>query len=105
MLNTLQQLGHWIVFGLPAYLFVITIVVFFHELGHFSVARLFGVKVETFSIGFGRALVKWTDKKGTIWKISWFPFGGFVKFWGDDNAASVPDRAKLESLPASERPN
>lgn len=105
MLDTLQQFGHWMLHGLPAYLFVITIVVFFHELGHFSVARFFNVKVETFSIGFGRPLVKWTDRKGTLWKISWFPFGGFVKFWGDDNAASVPDRAKLAELPPEERVN
>jgi regulator of sigma E protease len=103
MLNMLQQTGNWLTHGLPAYLFVITVVVFFHELGHFSVARMFGVKVETFSIGFGRALVKWTDKKETLWKISWFPFGGFVKFWGDENAASVPDRAKLDTLSEAEK--
>jgi regulator of sigma E protease len=103
MLSFIQEFGSWLLHGLPAYLFVITIVVFFHELGHFSVARFFNVKIETFSIGFGRALVKWTDRKGTLWKISWFPFGGYVKFWGDDNAASVPDRAKVEQLPPEER--
>src|ERR1700744_1004040 len=103
MFSLLQHTGHWLVHGLPAYLFVITVVVFFHELGHFSVARMFGVRVEMFSIGFGRALVKWTDSKGTLWKISWFPFGGFVKFWGDDNAASVPDRSKIETLPEAEK--
>jgi regulator of sigma E protease len=103
MFSLLQQTGYWLLHGLPAYLFVITIVVFFHELGHFSVARAFNVKIETFSIGFGRALVKWKDRKGTIWKISWFPFGGFVKFWGDENAASVPDRAKLNTLTPAEQ--
>ena len=105
MANALSGLANWLLHGLPAYLFVITIVVFFHELGHFSVARFFNVKVETFSIGFGRALAKWTDRKGTVWKISWFPFGGFVKFLGDENAASVPDRAKLEEIAPEERAN
>ncbi|HEY5337830.1 MAG TPA: RIP metalloprotease RseP [Rhizomicrobium sp.] len=105
MLHMLQGFTGWLIHGLPAYLFVITAVVFFHELGHFSVARFFDVTVETFSIGFGRALVKWTDSKGTLWKISWFPFGGFVKFLGDDNAASVPDRAKLEKLTPEQRAN
>ena len=68
---------------MPAFLFVITVVVFFHELGHFSVARVFGVRVETFSIGFGPEIFGWTDKKGTRWKISWIPLGGYVKFFGD----------------------
>ena len=80
------------------FLFVLTVVVFFHELGHFSVARWFGVKVDTFSIGFGREIVGWNDKHGTRWKVSWIPLGGYVKFAGDENAASVPDRKRLENL-------
>ncbi len=78
------------------FLFVLTVVVFFHELGHFSVARWFGVKVDTFSIGFGREIFGWNDKHGTRWKLSWVPLGGYVKFAGDENAASVPDRERLE---------
>ena len=58
------------------FLFVLTVVVFFHELGHFSVARWFGVKVDTFSIGFGREIFGWNDKHGTRWKVSWIPLGG-----------------------------
>ena len=84
-------------YGLP-FLIVLTIVVFFHELGHFMVARLFGVTVEAFSIGFGRKLVSWVDKKGTVWKIGWLPLGGYVKFLGDEGPASVPDQAKLEAM-------
>ena len=68
---------------IPAFLFVITVVVFFHELGHFVVARWCGVKVDVFSIGFGREIVGFHDRKGTRWKISLLPFGGYVKFSGD----------------------
>src|SRR6478672_9683034 len=71
--------------------------VFFHELGHYLVARLFGIPAETFSIGFGREVVGWTDRQGTRWKIGWLPLGGYVKFVGDMSPASTA--ADLESLP------
>lgn len=73
------------------FLAVIMIIVFVHELGHFLVARYFGVAIEAFSIGFGREVVGWTDRHGTRWKIAWLPLGGYVKFKGDANAASAPD--------------
>jgi regulator of sigma E protease len=72
-----------------SFLVMLTILVFVHEMGHFSVARFFGVTVETFSVGFGRALVNWKDKAGTDWKIGWIPLGGYVKFLGDEDATSV----------------
>jgi regulator of sigma E protease len=81
------------------FLFVLTIVVFFHELGHFYAARRCGVRVEVFSVGFGRALASWHDKHGTEWKIGWLPLGGYVKFFGDENEASAPDAEKLKELP------
>lgn len=68
---------------------VLSFIVFVHELGHFLPARCFGIKVETFSIGFGRELFGWNDSKGTRWKFSWIPLGGYVKFFGDVNAASA----------------
>ena len=71
------------------FLLVMTIIVFFHELGHFAVARFFGVQVVSFSIGFGREIIGWTDKHGTRWKIGWLPLGGYVKFIDDDDPASV----------------
>jgi len=103
MLDALQGLAAWAPVGLPAFLFLITVVVFFHELGHFSVARYFGVKVETFSIGFGPEIFGWTDKKGTRWKFSWIPLGGYVKFFGDLDAASRPDKDAESGLSAEER--
>src|ERR1700754_4182365 len=103
MFDALHGLVAWTPLGLPAFLFVITVVVFFHELGHFSVGRLCGVKVETFSIGFGPAIVKWHDSKGTLWKISWIPLGGYVKFFGDLDASSAPDQAQMQQMDADER--
>ncbi len=74
------------------FLFVLTVVVFFHELGHFLVARWCGVAVDSFSVGFGREIFGFDDRLGTRWKICWIPLGGYVKFRGDENAASMPDR-------------
>ena len=70
------------------FLAVITVVVFFHELGHFLVARWNGVRVDTFSIGFGGEVFGWHDKHGTRWRVSWVPLGGYVKFFGDAGASS-----------------
>lgn len=74
------------------FLTALTVLVFVHEWGHFIVARIFGVKVETFSIGFGRELFGWQDKKETRWKISIVPLGGYVKFFGDASAISNPGK-------------
>ena len=70
--------------------------VFIHELGHYLVARWCGVGAETFSIGFGREIAGWTDKRGTRWKVGWLPLGGYVRFVGDMNPASqTGDEQKL----------
>jgi regulator of sigma E protease len=88
---------------LVPFLFVLTIVVFFHELGHFLVARLCGIKVLTFSIGFGPEIVGFYDRYGTRWKISAVPLGGYVKFFGDENAASVPDHEAAAAMTDEEK--
>jgi regulator of sigma E protease len=85
------------------FLFGLSIVVFFHELGHFLVARWRGVRVLVFSVGFGPELVGFTDRYGTRWKISIIPLGGYVKFFGDENAASVPDQAAVASMSEQDR--
>lgn len=85
------------------FLFVLGVVVFVHEMGHFLVARYFGVTVETFSIGFGPEIGGFHDKKGTRWRVAWIPLGGYVKFKGDDNAASVPSQNDIHSLSEEER--
>jgi regulator of sigma E protease len=94
--------------SLGPFWYVITFVValgpliFLHELGHYFVGRWFGVKADTFSIGFGREIVGWSDKRGTRWKVGWMPLGGYVKFAGDMNPASTPTDEWL-ALPAEER--
>jgi regulator of sigma E protease len=89
-------------FTILAFLLVIGPLIFIHELGHYFVGRWFGVKAETFSIGFGREIVGWTDKRGTRWKVGWLPLGGYVKFKGDMNPASQADPEWL-ALPPEER--
>jgi regulator of sigma E protease len=86
-----------------AFLFVLTVVVFIHELGHFLVARWCGVKVRAFSIGFGKEIFGFFDRHGTRWRFAWIPLGGYVKFLDDDNSASVPSGAALERMSAEER--
>jgi len=85
-----------------SFLLVIGPLIFIHELGHYLAGRAFGVKADAFSIGFGREILGWTDKRGTRWKIGWMPFGGYVKFAGDMNPASTPTREWL-MLPPEER--
>ncbi|HVT54485.1 MAG TPA: RIP metalloprotease RseP [Xanthobacteraceae bacterium] len=85
------------------FLFVLTIVVFFHELGHFWVARRCGVKIDAFSIGFGPELFGFYDRHGTRWKVAAIPLGGYVRFYGDDSAASTPDQAALDQMSDEQR--
>jgi regulator of sigma E protease len=96
-------LGNVLVGFIIPFLFVLTIIVFFHELGHFLVARWCGIRVLVFSIGFGPELVGFNDRHGTRWKISAIPLGGYVKFFGDDNAASVPDANAIAAMKPDER--
>jgi regulator of sigma E protease len=91
-----------ILFSVLAFLCAIGPLVFIHEMGHYTAGRIFGIKADAFSIGFGREIAGWTDRLGTRWKIGWLPLGGYVKFAGDMNPASVPDAAWL-ALPAAER--
>src|SRR5256885_805742 len=99
----INALGGGVVGYVIPFLFVLTLVVFFHELGHFLIARWCGVKVIVFSIGFGPELFGFNDRHGTRWKVSAIPLGGYVKFFGDDNAASVPDRTALAGMTEEER--
>ena len=80
------------------FLLVLTLVVTVHELGHFWAARMFGVAIDRFSIGFGRSIAQWRDKTGVEWRIGWMPLGGYVRFSGDENEASVPDGDDLATM-------
>src|SRR6201986_997544 len=102
-LHSFNTLSHGLIGYLIPFLFVLTIVVFFHELGHFLIARWAGVKVLAFSLGFGPELVGFNDRHGTRWKISAIPLGGYVKFFGDDTEASTPSAELLANMTDEER--
>jgi regulator of sigma E protease len=99
----LHALGGGVVGYIIPFLFVLSLVVFFHELGHFLVARWCGVRILVFSIGFGPEIIGFNDRYGTRWKISAIPLGGFVKFFGDDNVASVSSSARLAGMDEAAR--
>ncbi|MEQ8344664.1 MAG: RIP metalloprotease RseP [Sneathiellaceae bacterium] len=95
ILNTLID------FVLP-FLVVLSVIIFVHEMGHYWVARACGVRIDTFSIGFGRELLGWTNRHGTRWRVAAIPLGGYVKFFGDAGAASTPG-GELDGLRPEER--
>jgi regulator of sigma E protease len=101
--HSFNALSHGLIGYAIPFLFVLTIVVFFHELGHFLVARWAGVRVLTFSLGFGPELVGFNDRHGTRWKISAVPLGGYVKFFGDDTEASTSSAETLAGMTDEER--
>src|SRR3954464_6188262 len=105
-MEVFSNLGLWgagVIGWVLPFLFGLSVVVFFHELGHFLVARWVGVKVLVFSVGFGPEIVGFNDRHGTRWKLSAIPLGGYVKFFGDQNAASVPDQEAAAAMTAEER--
>jgi len=86
----------WLLSFVVPFLAVLTIIVFVHEMGHYLVARWNGVAIQTFSLGFGPELIGFNDRHGTRWRLSAIPLGGYVRFVGDMNAASVPDEDFIE---------
>ena len=85
-------------FAVP-FVIVLGVLVFIHELGHYLAARWRGVHVEAFSIGYGRALLSWADRRGTVWKIAWLPLGGYVKLHGQEQPADVSDEVRASWIP------
>ena len=92
-----------ILHNILSFVVIISVIVFIHEFGHFLVARMCGVKIDEFAIGFGRELIGFTDKNGTRWKICPIPFGGYVKMFGDKNGASIPDDELLAQMSVEEK--
>ena len=86
-----------------AFIIILSIIVFIHEFGHYFIAKICGVRVEEFSIGFGKELFGFNDKSGTRWKFSLLPFGGYVKMFGDKNPASLFDGEKLKEMSAKDK--
>lgn len=92
-----------ILYYIVPFVVLLGVLVFVHELGHFLVARALGVKVDEFSLGFGKELWGRNDKKGTRWKVCAVPLGGYCKFFGDEDASSVSESEKLNSLSDEEK--
>lgn len=90
MLNAFPEL----VRSVLAFVVVLGVLVFVHELGHYLAARWRGIRVEVFSIGFGQAITSWTDRHGTVWKIAWIPLGGYVKMHGQERPEDVPEEVR-----------
>lgn len=90
MLGTFLSDLAFLAVAIPAFLLLITVIIVVHELGHFIAARLCGVTVSAFSLGFGKEIVAFVDRQGTRWRLAWLPLGGYVKFVDDDNIASAP---------------
>lgn len=99
MLDALYSTGLYVI----PFIIVLTVVVFVHELGHFWVGRRCGIKVDAFSIGFGPELFAFVDRHGTRWRVAALPLGGYVKFHGDANGASMADDSAIDAMPAEER--
>jgi regulator of sigma E protease len=90
MLTAIQEFAR----NAAAFVVVLGVLVFFHELGHYLAARWRGVRVETFSIGFGQAITSWTDRHGTVWKLAWIPLGGYVKMHGQERPEDVSEQVR-----------
>ncbi len=103
LLSMLPSFGTSIFQYVFGFAFVLMIIVFVHEMGHFLVARWCNVRVDVFSVGFGRELLGYTDKKQTRWKLCLIPLGGYVKFWGDSGAASFADNKTLEKMSEADK--
>jgi regulator of sigma E protease len=99
MINTVSEAAWYVI----PFLAILGVVVFFHELGHYLVGRWCGVRIDTFSLGFGPELFSRVDKRGTRWRVAALLLGGYVRFHGDPNAASAPSAAALDEMPAGER--
>ena len=97
-MTILPQFGN-VFLTLIYFVVALSIIVGVHEYGHYIVGRWSGIKAEVFSIGFGPVLFAREDKHGTVWQIAAIPFGGYVKFLGDANAASGKDGEAMEAMP------
>ena len=102
LLASIPFIGGFLATVIP-FLVVLGIVVFVHEYGHYIVGRWCGIHADVFSIGYGRPLKQWTDKRGTVWQIALLPLGGYVKFLGDENASSFGNSDALDGMSSGER--
>src|SRR5580700_7489843 len=101
--HAVADLLAWLGWYVVPFIVILSLIVAVHELGHYLVGRWCGVKIEAFSLGFGPELLAYVDSRGTRWRLGAFPLGGYVKFWGDADAASTPDGAAVAGLSPADR--
>ena len=102
LLGLLPGFGN-LFFTLGAFVVALSVIVAVHEYGHYIVGRWSGIHAEVFSIGFGPVLFSRTDRRGTRWQVAALPFGGYVKFLGDSNAASGADSTAMAKMDGDQR--
>ena len=101
LLALIPQFGN-LAFTIAAFVVALLLVIFIHEFGHYIIGRISGIRAEVFSLGFGPVLWSRNDKHGTKWQLAAVPFGGYVRFLGDSNAASAKDGETLSELSKEE---
>jgi regulator of sigma E protease len=102
-MNAVETVAGFLGGYIVPFIIVLSLLVFVHEMGHYLAGRWSGIRILAFSIGFGPEIIGWTDRHGTRWKISIIPLGGYVRFYGDDDASSRPDFNGLEQMSEEER--
>lgn len=102
LLSYLPGFGN-LLFTIIAFVVALSVIVAIHEYGHYIVGRWSGIHAEVFSLGFGPVLASRVDRRGTVWQIALLPFGGYVKFLGDANAASAPDGPAVQAMTAAQQ--
>lgn len=98
-----MNIAYLIAHNLFSFIVILSIIVFIHEFGHYFVAKICGVKIQEFSIGFGKELFGINDKSGTRWKFCLLPFGGYVRMFGDKNPASIADKDSIKHFSSAEK--
>ena len=99
--HAIAALLSWLGWYVVPFIIILSVIVSVHELGHYLVGRWCGVKIDAFSLGFGPELCAWVDKRGTRWRVGALPLGGYVKFYGDANAASMGDAPEGDTVDRS----
>lgn len=103
LMETVSGIYAFLMGNIVTFILVLSLLVFVHEMGHYLVGRWSGIRILAFSVGFGPEIFGFTDRHGTRWKISVVPLGGYVRFFGDEDASSKPDADKIAAMSEEDR--
>ncbi|RXT21100.1 RIP metalloprotease RseP [Rhizobium leguminosarum] len=102
-METMSGIYAFLMGNIVTFILVLSLLVFVHEMGHYLVGRWSGIRILAFSVGFGPEIFGFTDRHGTRWKISVIPLGGYVRFFGDEDASSKPDTDEIAAMSEEDR--